>query len=45
MTANAFVDDRARCLAAGMDEYLAKPFNRDALHTLLGRWLARSISA
>jgi CheY-like chemotaxis protein len=39
MTANALVDDRERCMAAGMDDYLPKPFRRQALHALLGRWL------
>jgi PAS domain S-box-containing protein len=31
VTANAFREDRAACLAAGFDEFLAKPLNRDAL--------------
>jgi signal transduction histidine kinase/CheY-like chemotaxis protein/HPt (histidine-containing phosphotransfer) domain-containing protein len=30
---------RDRCLAAGMDDYLAKPFKRDQLKTMLTKWL------
>lgn len=39
LTANAFADDRDRCLAAGMDDYLAKPFDVAQLQALLQRWL------
>ncbi len=39
MTANAFADDKARCLDAGMNDFLAKPFNPEALFSCLLRWL------
>jgi len=41
MTANAFEEDRAACLAAGMDDHLAKPFTPPQLQATLLKWLAR----
>ncbi len=39
MTAHATADDRDRCLAAGMDDYLSKPLLADAIRVVLDRWL------
>ena len=39
LTANAMEGDRERCIAAGMDDYLSKPFKRAALHAVLARWV------
>ncbi len=41
LTANAFTADKARCLEAGMDDFLAKPFDADVLFETLVRALAR----
>jgi signal transduction histidine kinase/integral membrane sensor domain MASE1/ActR/RegA family two-component response regulator len=38
MTASAVVGDRERCLASGMDDYVAKPLNLDDLKRVLQRW-------
>ena len=38
VTASATDSDQQRCLAAGMDDYLAKPLSLKTLATVLGRW-------
>ena len=37
LTANAFGEDRDACLAAGMDDFLVKPLDRERLAELLSR--------
>lgn len=39
MTANAMAGDREKALAAGMDDYITKPFRAEELETTLHRWL------
>jgi CheY-like chemotaxis protein len=38
LTAHAMRSDREECLAAGMDDYLSKPFAKEHLFELLARW-------
>jgi CheY-like chemotaxis protein len=38
LTANAMDANRERCLAAGMDDFLPKPFTQAQLASVLGRW-------
>lgn len=40
LTAHAMPGDRERCIAAGMDDHIAKPINRATLLTAIGRWIA-----
>ncbi|MCW2503904.1 MAG: sensory box histidine kinase/response regulator [Actinomycetia bacterium] len=39
MTAAALPDDRERCIAVGMDDYVTKPIRMDELTATLGRWV------
>jgi two-component system sensor histidine kinase/response regulator len=45
MTGNAFEDDRRACLAAGMDDFVAKPVDPPALYAALHQWLSKAGSA
>ena len=42
MTASAMVEDRRRCLEAGMDDHLPKPATKAAIAEVIGRWLKRA---
>ncbi len=42
LTANALSGDRERCIAAGMDDHLGKPFKQGQLYDTIRRWTAHS---
>jgi HPt (histidine-containing phosphotransfer) domain-containing protein len=42
LTAGAMRGDRERCLAAGMDDYVAKPMSPEQLEAVLQRWVTKS---
>ncbi len=43
LTAHSIRGERERCLAAGMDDYLTKPFDIDQLETAIWRWHRQSV--
>jgi two-component system sensor histidine kinase/response regulator len=43
MTANAMPNDREQCLGIGMDDYVTKPVQPEALSVLLQKWLHASL--
>ena len=41
VTANALNGDREKCLDAGMDDYMSKPFKKEKLESVLSHWLPK----
>jgi two-component system, sensor histidine kinase and response regulator len=41
LTANAFENDKKRCLESGMNDFVSKPINLDSLKLILKRWIKK----
>lgn len=44
LTAHVTIDDKRKCLASGMDDYLGKPFRTSDLRAKLNHWLASMLT-
>lgn len=45
VTANALVGERERCLGAGMDDYLSKPFQAEQLVNIVQKWVTKRLDS
>lgn len=44
LTAHVTIEDKEKCLASGMDDYLGKPFTAGSLQVLINKWLSHLLA-